>query len=274
MPEHAASGAARVGAPDSAGLGAGARAALAAFDWQPRVDSPLRSLPEQLAEGIAADIHAGRWPPGAWIREQSLSTDHGVSRGPVREALRLLERDGLVLILPRRGAQVSALSAHELRNIFEIRAHLLYLAMQRLALRAEAGVVGQFRHAVRALAALVAEDGGGAAHADAYVDVSARLTLLMGEHCGNPQLCAILRSLARQTRRYTRLGLATPALRRASLRGWRRALRALEQGRADDAAEAARALVLHSCDMASAALEQQGAASRPPTDEPGGGTRT
>ena len=58
------------------------------------------------------------------IMEQALAAEFAVSRGPVREALRILERDGLVTILPRRGALVSDLSIAEVKEIFDIRAML------------------------------------------------------------------------------------------------------------------------------------------------------
>ena len=56
--------------------------------------------------------------------ETTLAAEFGVSRGPVRDALRLLEKDGLVTILARRGAQVTKLSIQEVREIFDIRVAL------------------------------------------------------------------------------------------------------------------------------------------------------
>ena len=65
--------------------------------------------------------------------EQAVSAEFAVSRGPVREALRLLESDGLVTILPRRGAQVTTLSTEEVREIFDIRASLNGLRDRQIA---------------------------------------------------------------------------------------------------------------------------------------------
>ena len=102
----------------------------------PVLATRLRKLDEQnldaiiLAEaglvrlGLADRITAGTYPPGQRIMEQALAAEFGVSRGPVRDALRLLEKDGLVTILPRRGAQVTKLTIQEVREIFDIRVAL------------------------------------------------------------------------------------------------------------------------------------------------------
>jgi len=72
--------------------------------------APMLSLPEQIAEQIGKDILAGRYEPGARIQEVEVANSFNGSRGPVREALRILERDGLIQITARRGAQVTALT--------------------------------------------------------------------------------------------------------------------------------------------------------------------
>src|SRR5437762_768555 len=82
------------------------------------------SLPDQIAARLSERIVSGAYLPGQRIMEQALAAEFAVSRGPVREALRILERDGLVTILPRRGALVSDLSISEVKEIFDIRAML------------------------------------------------------------------------------------------------------------------------------------------------------
>ena len=85
--------------------------------------APLtHSLAEQIAARLSDRITAGIYAPGRGsprTRPRLPAPAHG---GPVREALRLLEKDGLVTILPRRGAQVTRLSIAEVREIFDIRA--------------------------------------------------------------------------------------------------------------------------------------------------------
>src|SRR5258705_190980 len=88
-------------------------------------ETPLTlSLVEQIAARLSERIVGGDYAPGQRIMEQALADEFQVSRGPVREALRLLEKDGLVTILARRGALVTKLSIDEVREIFDIRAML------------------------------------------------------------------------------------------------------------------------------------------------------
>jgi DNA-binding GntR family transcriptional regulator len=62
-------------------------------------DRPL-SLAEQIAERISIEILRGRYQPGERIIEQGIADSFKVSRGPVRDAIRILEREGVVEILP------------------------------------------------------------------------------------------------------------------------------------------------------------------------------
>ena len=84
----------------------------------------------------------------------------------------------------------------------------------------------------------------------------------MRESCGNERLAEILGSLARQTLRYTQLGLATPERRKESARNWRAMQRALKAGAVDEAADAAEKLIEDSKREAIRQLE----ARQPATD--------
>ena len=80
-----------------------------------------------------AIIH-GDLPPGSRLTEEEICQKMGVSRSPVREALRVLERDGLVERLPRRGVRVSELSIEELDQLYDCRMSLEAMAA-RLAVK-------------------------------------------------------------------------------------------------------------------------------------------
>src|SRR6187399_161826 len=69
-----------------------------------------RTIPEQIANHVAVAIVNGEYRDGERIREQELAEMYGVSRGPVREAIRTLETHGLVILYPRRGAYVVGIS--------------------------------------------------------------------------------------------------------------------------------------------------------------------
>lgn len=213
------------------------------------------SLPEQIAARLSERIVAGNYPPGQRIMEQAVSAEFGVSRGPVREALRLLERDGLVTILPRRGAQVTTLSIEEVREIFDIRASLNGLRDRRIAEGPERDrVLPMLEEEVERLARLARDARGG----DEYVEVVFRLNHFLNDATPNRRLRAILSSLALQTLRYSRLGLSTPERRRQSVKNWQRLVKAVREGDGLEAQRAAEQRVLDSRDAAIRELEKRG----------------
>jgi DNA-binding GntR family transcriptional regulator len=82
------------------------------------------TIPYFLADRIKASIIRWRYPPGASLRETDLALAYGASRGPVREALRILELQGLVIHAPRRGFKVKHYTADDLRHLYRLRAEL------------------------------------------------------------------------------------------------------------------------------------------------------
>ena len=81
--------------------------------------APQKGLPraQQIAESLRSSIIAGRYEPGERLIETALSAELGTSRGPVREALRQLENEGLVMSLPYRGAVVLGVSDDEVQEV-------------------------------------------------------------------------------------------------------------------------------------------------------------
>ena len=88
---------------------------------------------EQIAEQLGQAILQGRYAPGERVGEQAVAQMYALSRGPVRDALRILERQGLVEIRPRRGAYVVELALNDVADIFNVRCALLSLAVRYLA---------------------------------------------------------------------------------------------------------------------------------------------
>jgi DNA-binding GntR family transcriptional regulator len=212
-----------------------------------------QSLPEQIAARLSERILAGNYPPGQRIMEQAVSAEFGVSRGPVREALRLLERDGLVTILPRRGAQVTTLSIEEVREIFDIRASLNGLRDRQIAEGPERDrVLPMLEEEVARLAQLARDPKGG----EEYIEVVFRLNRFLNDATPNRRLRAILSSLALQTLRYSRLGLSTPERRRQSVKNWQRLVKAIREGDGEEAQRAAERRVLDSRDAAILQLQK------------------
>lgn len=82
------------------------------------------SLGGQVFHQIREDILAGRYPQNEELKEKTIADEIGVSRTPVREALRQLELEGLVRIIPNRGAFVVGISRKDIQDIYEIRSRL------------------------------------------------------------------------------------------------------------------------------------------------------
>jgi DNA-binding GntR family transcriptional regulator len=208
------------------------------------VDTALfLTLSEQLAQRIAGDILDERIAPGARLKEVDFATAYGVSRASIREALRLLDKRGLVRIEPRRGARVTQLSADEVDDLYEIRASLLAVAARRVATRADRSLLDE-ANALLARAARHASD----ADQGAYFDAVYALSQLIAEGAGSERLAALIRSFSQQVARYTRISLRTVERRRRSAQGWKRLVRAIEAHDAASAEAAMRQLVTGSQD--------------------------
>ncbi len=111
---------------------------------------------ERAYQAIRAEIAAGRVQPGQRLVEADIARRAGVSRTPVRQALRWLEREGIVQIEKRRGATMRAFSAEQIADLYELRAQLEAFACQLAARRAEDAdraelrrLVGEFERAAR-----------------------------------------------------------------------------------------------------------------------------
>lgn len=96
---------------------------------RPLVDKvQATSLVDVVAERIEAAIVSGKLEPGAKLSEQGLAASLGVSRGPLREAIRRLEGRKLLTRTPNIGVRVAELSLHDLKNLLEVREALEGLA--------------------------------------------------------------------------------------------------------------------------------------------------
>jgi DNA-binding GntR family transcriptional regulator len=95
-----------------------------------------QTIASMALEALRAHILRGHYPDGEALRQDALAQQLGVSRIPIREALRQLEAEGLVTFVPHRGAVVASLSIEEIDEVFELRADvepaLLRRAIPRL----------------------------------------------------------------------------------------------------------------------------------------------
>jgi len=188
--------------------------------------TPTLTVPEQIAARVGDRILSGQMPPGARIGEQELADEFSVSRGPIRDALRILEREGLATLLARRGAIVTELNTAELAELLEIRAGLFEIVVRKLAAQPNPELLEMLRGGVQRLQELASMTDGG----NDYAETTYRLLILCARHSGNARLARMLSALSLQTLRYSKLGLASVARRQQSARLWRETVEALAAG--------------------------------------------
>ena len=99
---------------------------------RPLTAPPLenRTLREQVADHLREEILSSRLAPGEELSEVALARSLGISRGPLREALGQLAAEGLVTIVPRRGAVVKRLTRQEFVDAYQVREALESLAIK------------------------------------------------------------------------------------------------------------------------------------------------
>lgn len=82
------------------------------------------SLRGRVFQKLRDDIIMGKFKHGDELKEVAIGEEYGVSRTPVREAFRQLELEGLITVIPNKGAYVNGISAKDVKDIYEIRSHL------------------------------------------------------------------------------------------------------------------------------------------------------
>jgi DNA-binding GntR family transcriptional regulator len=79
------------------------------------------ALSQQIANSVKQEILAGKYPPGVRVRQEDIAEQFGASRSPVREALRILEADGLIKLVAHTGAWIADLSQAECEEMYQLR---------------------------------------------------------------------------------------------------------------------------------------------------------
>src|SRR6476661_8876906 len=109
------------------------------------ISIPRAALHEQVAQRLRQMLVEGRISPGAKLNERELATLLNVSRTPLREAIKMLAAEGLVELLPNRGAIALALNEADVLNTFEVMASLEALSGELAAQRITEAELGEIR---------------------------------------------------------------------------------------------------------------------------------
>lgn len=222
-------------------------------------------LAKELARALEEEILYGQLPPETRLVEEEVAQRFGISRSPVREALRLLEQDGLVVREARRGIWVAPIGRADLDSVYSCRVALEGLAAEQAAHARKPEHVAALRDAFAAMQK---------AHADSdvrgYFQANLRFTDATHDAADNPTLRRLLNSIGKQAQRYRYLAYSkAPNMMKLSLAGSRDILSAIVAGNPSKARDITAALIRRSWETVGRALDAEiksGEKSVPPIE--------
>jgi phosphonate utilization transcriptional regulator len=191
------------------------------------------SLANVVQQEIERAILAGEHAPGTKLIEATLATKLGVSRGPVREAFRMLEEAGLVRTEKNRGVYVRDIPMDEAVEIFDLRAAMDELVGRQLAAHITTAQLKEVRGLVDAMEKAVKADD-----AYNYHLLNLKFHDRLVEMAGNRKLTSIYRKLIKELSLFRRLNLADGWLLPISAGEHRGILKAISSGDPDAAGKA------------------------------------
>lgn len=192
---------------------------------------PLR---EVVCEALREAIRNGVLKPGERLMEIQLAEELGVSRTPVREAIRKLELEGYVVMMPRRGTYVASMSIRDINEIFEIRTALESLSN---GLAAEHITEEELEHLQRLLVII-----GGyikAGDIEKIVETDIEFHDLMYHAARNQRLVGIISNLRDQLTRFRTLSMSYPGRLEATIEEHKAIVEAIANGDRKMASKAA-----------------------------------
>jgi DNA-binding GntR family transcriptional regulator len=176
------------------------------------LDERRDSLVGMIASDIAHSITSGELSPGADLNSVELATRFGTSRTPVREALMLLEKEGLVEIPPRRRPRVAHISITEVEELYEVRGVLNQLMMRRFAEVASDEDLAELRRLLSD-----AKVSASASEIDTTFALLNKIHIVCLQKCGNASLIRLLGSWKMRMSVTRLVGYSADNLQRAFL---------------------------------------------------------
>lgn len=204
-------------------------------DLPPIENTPLPQVRDQVYTRLRAAILDNRLKPGERLVERKLADRLQVSRTPVREAIRMLELEGLVSHLPRSGAVVSQINNSEVLEVYRIRAVLEGLAARMAAERITEGQLQQLAGLMEVMESSISA-GGESGLEEAHLAFNDAIY----KAAGSPRLYGMITSMADFIARYARVGYSRPGRAEAAAREHRLLLKALRLHDGDLAERTAR----------------------------------
>lgn len=220
----------------------------------PQIAAPIAHplLRDVVVDRIGSAIVAGDLRAGEALSEEALAEELGVSRSPVREALRQLENDGLVVSEARKGATVARIDATDTVNFYDCR-----ILLQQACLRGALPHIGS--EVVDALEQRLAEmdEAAAADRGHEYLALVRRFHETVEAVCPNPVLVELIRSIAWRAMRFRAVSIRADGRMAHSLEQHRALLDAIADGAEADAIRLVEDLLVASRDAILRTLEEE-----------------
>ena len=192
-----------------------------------------QAMAREVLQHLRGAIVTGQIKPGDRIVERHLCAQLNVSRTPVREALKLLELDGLVAISRNRGAEVTTFTPAEAIRLFDVISVLEGLAARRTAETAPADTIARLEELQAQMVFHYNRS-----QIDPYFEINSAVHDLVVSACGNPELAATHARLMLRARRGRYMAIMSPDRWRQSVSEHDALMAALQARNPDDAAAA------------------------------------
>ena len=194
------------------------------------IDKKTASLEEQVTATLESEILTGTLASGTALTEQSLSKRLGVSRTPIRAALHTLAEEGLINLVPNRGAVVVGVTREDLIDIYKIRMRLEGLASALAAERISRGDLATLRESVELAEFYISRND-----TEHLKELDTQFHAMIYRASGNRMLNKTLSELHRNIISYRKMSLSVPGRLERSVGEHREILKAIEAGDAERA---------------------------------------
>ena len=171
----------------------------------------IKSVTESIVHYLRDLIISGDLVPGQKLTETELSAQMGVSRPPLREALRIMENDNLVTRIPRKGTYVTTISIEDLRQVYQAREMIECHAMDILK-KEDRRDLPEVRNALDTATALSPPGGDDTAEMIQYLDAFTDFHVKLVEAAGNQWVLRFYDSITLSLARYQFMCLHIPGL--------------------------------------------------------------
>lgn len=182
---------------------------------------PLREI---VFETLREAIISGKLKAGERLMEVQLAEEMGVSRTPVREAIRKLELEGFVVMVPRKGAYVAGISTKDITEVFEIRAALESLAASLAAERITEEELEELERLLVQVAECAQKDD-----LEKLIEIDTQFHDCLYKASRNDRLVQIISNLREQIQRFRTTSLASPGRMKQTLKEHKKIVEAISQ---------------------------------------------